>query len=319
MDYFNTAKGEEIKVNGYMDALKVDLVGPDGAPFQAQLNGLTVASNLSKSSFGFYVGQNTVELSNTQFTFGPQQAVLTVKGFEQKDSSETKDNNLSGRVDYKVAEIGYQGKPVGSAAMAVSMKNIDVPAAMVLTKLYQDKMQPVQAAQAAGQPIPELQLSEAEQVLAQANVDLLLAAKPQVALENLALKTANGESRFNLVVDLTKPSTMELPPVELAKQMITLLDANLTLSKPMISDIAALQAQIGGVTDPKAIEQQSQMASEMVSGMAVGTQLATLEGNDILAKLHYANNEVTFNGQKMTVEQFIGGVLGKLGAVSGAQ
>ena len=61
------------------------------------------------------------------------------------------------------------------------------------------------------------------------------------------------------------------------------------------------------------------MASEMVSGMAVGTQLATLEGNDILAKLHYANNEVTFNGQKMTVEQFIGGVLGKLGAVSGAQ
>ncbi len=177
----------------------------------------------------------------------------------------------------------------------------------------------MQAAQAAGQPIPELQLSEAEQVLAQANVDLLLAAKPQVALENLSLKTANGESRFNLVVDLTKPSTMELPPVELAKQMITLLDANLTLSKPMIADVAALQAQIGGVTDPKAIEQQAQMASEMVSGMAVGTQLATLEGNDILAKLHYANNEVTFNGQKMTVEQFIGGVLGKLGAVSGAQ
>lgn len=198
-------------------------------------------------------------------------------------------------------------------------KNIDVPSTMVLTKLYQDKMQPVQAAQAAGQPIPELQLSEAEQVLAQANVDLLLAAKPQVALENLSLKTANGESRFNLVVDLTKPSTMELPPVELAKQMITLLDANLTLSKPMIADVAALQAQIGGVTDPKAIEQQAQMASEMVSGMAVGTQLATLEGNDILAKLHYANNEVTFNGQKMTVEQFIGGVLGKLGAVSGAQ
>ena len=203
--------------------------------------------------------------------------------------------------------------------MAVSMKNIDVPSAMVLTKLYQEKMQPVQAAQAAGQPIQELQLSEAEQALAQANVDLLLAAKPQVALENLSLKTANGESRFNLVVDLTKPSTMELPPVELAKQMITLLDTNLTLSKPMISDIAALQAQIGGVTDPKAIEQQSQMASDMASDMAVGMQLATLEGNDILAKLHYANNEVTFNGQKMTVEQFIGFVMAKAGAVSGAQ
>jgi uncharacterized protein YdgA (DUF945 family) len=42
-------------------------------------------------------------------------------------------------------------------------------------------------------------------------------------------------------------------------------------------------------------------------------------GTDIVSKLHYANNEVTFNGQKMTVEQFIGFVLGKFGAVNGAQ
>ena len=203
--------------------------------------------------------------------------------------------------------------------MAVSVKNIDVPSGLLLTKLYQDKMQPVQAAAAAGQPVPELQLTEAEQTLAEANVNQLLAAKPQVALENLSLKTTHGESKFNLVLDLTKPSSMELPPVELGKQIIALLDANLTLSKPMIGDIAALQAQAGGVTDPKAIEQQSQMAAEMVSGMAVGTQLATLVGNDVVSKLHYANNEVTFNGQKMTVEQFIGFVLAKAGAMSGAQ
>lgn len=319
LDFANTAKGEKVKVDGYMDDLKVSLIDPDGAPFQAHLNGLTLASNLSKSSFGFYVGQNTIELSNTTLTVGAQPMVLTLKGFEQKDSSETTGNNLAGRVDYKIDEIAYQGKAVGSAAMSVSMKNIDVPSTLALTKLYQDKLQPVQAASAAGQPAPDVQLTEAEQLLAQANVDLLLAAKPHVALENLSVKTAHGESRFSLVVDMAKPSSMELPPVELGKQIITLLDANLKLSKPMIADVAALQAQIGGVTDPKAIEQQSQMASEMVSGMAVGTQLATVDGDNILSTLHYANNEVTFNGQKMTVEQFVGGVLGKLGGMSGAQ
>jgi hypothetical protein len=67
----------------------------------------------------------------------------------------------------------------------------------------------------------------------------VLAAKPQVALENLSLKTTHGESKFNLVLDLAKPASMELPPVELGKQMIALLDANLTLSKPMIADVAA--------------------------------------------------------------------------------
>ena len=319
LNFDSSAEGKKVKADGYMNSLKVAVVDANGSPFEAELAGLTVASNLEKSTFGFYTGQNTVELTDTKLTMGPQKAVLTLKGFEQKDTSETKDNNLAGRVDYKIDEIGYQGKPVGSAAMALSMKNVDVPSMLVLTKLYQDKMAPVQAAAAAGEPAPELQLSEAEQALADTNVNQLLSAKPQVAVENLSLKTTRGESKFNLIVDLAKPSSMELPPMELGKQIIALLDANLSLSKPMIADVAALQAQLAGVTAPEAIEQQSQMASEMVSGVAVGTQLATLVGSDVVSKLHYANNEVTFNGQKMTVEQFLTFVMSKVGAMSGAQ
>ena len=319
LNFDSSAEGKKVKADGYMNSLKVAVVDANGSPFEAELAGLTVASNLDKSTFGFYTGQNTVELTDTKLTMGPQKAVLTLKGFEQKDTSETKDNNLAGRVDYKIDEIGYQGKPVGSAAMALSMKNVDVPSMLVLTKLYQDKMAPVQAAAAAGKPAPELQLSEAEQALADANVSQLLSAKPQVAVENLSLKTTRGESKFNLIVDLAKPSSMELPPMELGKQIIALLDANLSLSKPMIADVAALQAQLAGVTEPEAIEQQSQLASEMVSGVAVGTQLATLVGSDVVSKLHYANNEVTFNGQKMTVEQFLTFVMSKVGAMSGAQ
>ncbi|SBW78129.1 hypothetical protein PVE_R1G0241 [Pseudomonas veronii 1YdBTEX2] len=319
LNFDSSAEGKKVKADGYMNSLKVAVVDANGSPFEAELAGLTVASNLEKSTFGFYTGQNTVELTDTKLTMGPQKAVLTLKGFEQKDTSDTKDNNLAGRVDYKIDEIGYQGKPVGSAAMALSMKNVDVPSMLVLTKLYQDKMAPVQAAAAAGEPVPELQLSDAEQALADTNVNQLLAAKPQVAVENLSLKTTGGESKFSLVVDLAKPSSMELPPLELGKQIIALLDANLSLSKPMIADVAALQAQLGGVTDPEAIEQQSQMASEMISGMAVGTQLATLVGSDVVSKLHYANNEVTFNGQKMTVEQFLSFVMSKVGAMGGAQ
>ena len=315
----SSAEGKKVKADGYMNSFKLTVTDANGAPFDVEFAGLTVASNVEKSAFGFYIGENTVELRDTKLTFGPQKAVLTLKGFEQKDSSEIKENNMDGRVDYKIDEIGYQGKPVGSAAMALSLKNIDVPSSLVLTKLYQDKMQPVQAAAAAGKPVPELQLTDAERVLVEVNLNQMLAAKPHLALENLSLKTTHGESTFNLALDLAKPTSMELPPVELGKQMIALLDANLNLSKPMIADVAALQAQVSGVTDPQAIEQQSQMVSDMVSAMAVGTQLATLVGSDVVSKLHYANNEVTFNGQKMTVEQFIGFVIARVSAASGAQ
>ncbi|MNW09898.1 hypothetical protein D3C71_2070030 [compost metagenome] len=51
----------------------------------------------------------------------------------------------------------------------------------------------------------------------------------------------------------------------------------------------------------------------MFSSMAVGSQLAKLDGNNVVTKLHYANNQVEFNGQKMTVEEFVGFVMSKLG------
>ncbi|MBS7679094.1 DUF945 family protein, partial [Vibrio cholerae] len=102
LNFDSSAEGQKVKAEGFMNSLKVAAVDAEGAPFEAELAGLTVASNLEKTTFGFYTGQNTVELTDTKVTFGPQKAVLTLKGFEQKDSSETKDNNLAGRVDYKI-------------------------------------------------------------------------------------------------------------------------------------------------------------------------------------------------------------------------
>jgi uncharacterized protein YdgA (DUF945 family) len=87
----------------------------------------------------------------------------------------------------------------------------------------------------------------------------------------------------------------------------------------MIADVASVQAQIEGQTDAKVIAEQATMASDMVSSMAVGTQLATLDGNNIVSKLRYANYQVDFNGQKMSVEQFVGFVMNTLGGAGAVQ
>jgi uncharacterized protein YdgA (DUF945 family) len=163
------------------------------------------------------------------------------------------------------------------------------------------------------------ELTEVEVAQVKADLNKLLDAKPQIALENLSFNTANGESRVSLVVDLAKPQSMDLPPVEAAKQLIALLDFNLLLSKSMISDVASVQAQMEGQTDAKMIADQATMASEMVGSLATGTQLAILEGNNIVSKLRYANNQVDFNGQKMTVEEFVSLMMGKIGGAVGVQ
>ncbi|MEB2626803.1 DUF945 family protein, partial [Pseudomonas sp. YuFO8] len=66
LDFDSTAEGKKVKVDGYMNSLKLDVVDANGAPFNAEFAGLTVASNLEKSTFGFYTGQNTVELTDTK-------------------------------------------------------------------------------------------------------------------------------------------------------------------------------------------------------------------------------------------------------------
>jgi len=317
LEVSSNADAKKVKANGYMDSLKLVTVAEDQAPVQVELNGLTLASNLSKSSFGYYIGDNTLELTNTKTTFGVKQSVLNFKNFEMKNATEESGNSASGRADYKIGEVSFNDKAVGSAKMAMSLKNLDIPASLSLMQLYQTKLQPYEQAAAeaaeAGLPAPELNLTEAEEAKAKADIEALLAGGPQVALENLSFTTANGESRANLVLDLTKPQSLDLPADQLGRQLIALLDFNLQVSKPMIADLVGIQAQIEGQTDAKAIAEQASATANMFGAMAVGSQLATLDGTNIVTKLHYAANQVEFNGQKMTVEQFIGFVMGKLG------
>jgi len=55
----------------------------------------------------------------------------------------------------------------------------------------------------------------------------------------------------------------------------------------------------------------------MGSGMALGTGLLTLEGETLQSTLHYADNKVTFNGQDMSVEEFVTLVMSKTGGMGG--
>ena len=55
-----SAEAQKVKADGYMDSLVLTSVAEDESPVKVELNGLTLASNLAKSSFGYYLGDNTV-------------------------------------------------------------------------------------------------------------------------------------------------------------------------------------------------------------------------------------------------------------------
>ncbi|MFJ4064734.1 YdgA family protein [Pseudomonas sp. NPDC089996] len=299
-------EGKASKFHGSADRFEMKLVGEDHPPTSLELSGLKVGGNLAASKHdAVYVGNVDLLLAEAKATLGEKQQVLVLKGIEQ-NALQTLDgpDTVGGRVDYRVADITWDGRAVGSAQMGVSVKSLNAPALQSLSKWYQAHLPEFEAAQAAGQPVPEIQMDEAEKARFHGDLQQLLASRPKLAIENLAFRTANGESRFDLSMDFASPASFDLPPDQLSKQLITEVKSKLSLSKPMIGDLATLQALLEGQTDAQAIAAQSSQAGEMVGMMALQSGMATVQGNDVVSSLHYADGMVDFNGKKMTVEEF---------------
>ncbi|MFK0086427.1 YdgA family protein [Pseudomonas sp. NPDC090755] len=310
-----TKDAEQIKFSGGSANLSLDLVDADSAPLKLEFKGLNLVGDMSKTDFGFYVGTMNMGLGEVSATLGEQQKVLLMKHLEQNNEYRADGSKFSGTMVYKVGDINFDGKPVGAGEMTWSVKNIDIPATQALVALYQGYLPQLQEASAQGEGMPALPMSEAETAQMHANLQQVLAGKPQIALDNFSFKTANGESRFSLSVDLTKPASLELPADELYRQIVAQVQSKVSLSKPMIGDLAVLQARLEGQSDAQVLAQQASQAGEMVGMMAQQSQMATVKGNDILASLHYADGMVEFNGQKMTVEQFASLIQANLGAM----
>jgi len=306
MEVSGDKDGKASKFHGHADHLLMKLVSDDQPPATFALQGLKLGGNLAATAHdAIYVGNVDLQLAEAKVTLGPKQQVLLVKGLEQNALQTLEGpDTVGGRVTYKVGDISWDGRAVGKAQMAVSITSVNAPALQALSKWYQAHLAEFEAAAAAGQPVPQIQMDDAQKARFQGDLQKLLAAKPKVGVENLSFKTANGESRFNLSMGFAAPASFDLPPDQLSKQMITEVKGKLSLSKPMIGDLATLQALLDGQTDAQAIAMQSGQAGGMVGMMALQSGMATVQGDEVVSSLHYADGMVDFNGQKMTVEEF---------------
>ncbi|YCH20783.1 YdgA family protein [Pseudomonas sp. D1-3] len=314
LDIEASKNAKQVQVSGGMDSLL--LSSSDETPMQVDLRDLTLSSEQRLGSGDFYVGDSSIKLATAQIKVGDKPAVL-LNDLAQVGSLQESGTALHGQIGYDIGKISYDGKEIGGLRTLWAIKNFDSAALQSLIKLYQDKLVPVQQAQALGEEAPQLDLSAEDEARLKADLEKLLAGKPQLALDNFTLTTAHGQASLRVVLDLDKPESFELAPDELARQMIAKLEAKLSVAKAVIGDGVRIQAMVEGVTDAKAIEEQATMMTEMGSGMALGTGLVTLEGETLQSTLHYADNKVTFNGQDMSVEEFVTLVMSKTGGMGG--
>jgi uncharacterized protein YdgA (DUF945 family) len=309
--------GQKLEANGVLGSVDVTATSEEG-PVHLTLKDFSFNTGGTKGQSGFYLGHTDAKIASAEFQAAGQPAVQ-LKDFVNTSLLQEVEGNLNAQVTYDIGNISFDGNNIGAMQMLWKFGNFDIASTQALMKLYQEKVQPqAQAAAAVGETYTP-HLSPADQALVQAEVSKLLAAKPHIELEKLSLKTASGESQFNLSMDLGNPSALDQPGAELLKQLLTQLNAKLVLSKPMIKELAALRAKSAGLTDPAAIAQQADAAAESVGGMAVMLQLGKVEGDNIVSSLQYANDVVDFNGVKMSAQQFAAAMMGKFVMLNGGQ
>jgi uncharacterized protein YdgA (DUF945 family) len=305
-----SADGQKLEANGELGSIDIAATSEDG-PVLFSVKGLTFNTGGTKGQSGFYLGHSDAKVASATFQAAGRPPIQ-FQNFVNTSLLQEIEGNLNAQVSYEVGTISFDGRDIGSAQMLWKFSNFDTASTNALLQIYQDKIQPqVQAAAAVGESFTP-HLSPADQALVQAQVGKLLSAKPHIELEKLSLKTANGESHFNLSMDLANPKSLDQPGSTLLKQLLTQLDAKLVLSKPMIQDLATVQAKSVGQTDAAVIAQQAQGAAESVGGLAIMLQVGKVEGDNIVSSVHYADDVVDFNGEKMSAQQFAAAMMGKV-------
>ena len=309
-----SADAEKLKVTGKLDNLQLNVSSKEG-PVSIEIKGLTFDTGGTKGQSGLYLGHSNLKIDSTGFQVVGKQPVL-IKNFVNTNLAQEEGGNLAMQINYDLGMISYNGKDIGSSHLGFRLSGFNALSTRALYQFYQEQVLPQQQAAAQARLPFQLKLSPADEQLMKSELSRFLAGKPHIELEKLSLKTANGESHVSLAVDLTDPGSLDKPGSDTVIKTIGQLKAQVLLSKPMINDVATLQAGFEGQTDARAIAEQAAAASDMLSAMATMLQLARVEGNNIVSDLHYANGMVDFNGQKMTLQQFMATVMVKVGALS---
>jgi len=313
-----SSNSEKYQVQGTMGSLQVDAVS-NGLPVHAVVTDLSFNSGGVKGRSGLYLGHTDAKSGQIVLQISDKPA-LEFKDFSSNSLSQEVEGSLSGELAYQVGMIRYGDHDIGSSQMSWKISNFDTAASLALTRLYQSRILPqarlANQAKAMGQPY-KLQLSPADQQQILSQLTALLAGKPHIELENLSLKTPHGESHVSLAIDLANPGPFAQPPADLYKKAIGQLDLKVLLSKPMISDLVAVQAAMQGAPgDAALIARQATDFSDTVGGMAVMFNLAKVDGSNIVSDLHYADNVVDFNGAKMPPEQFVAQMMAEFARVA---
>jgi len=294
--------------------------GPNefGQTEQVSFQGVSLKGTSHASQFDVNLGDQTLTMKQFKLAVDGKDTVA-LDGFNLVSKFGEQGANIGGQVDYTMDALKVQGNDFGAGKLTLKIDKLDGKSLKEFADRYnQQTMAMLQQGQSLDPAAYEQQTTD---ILVQ-NLPLLLKGNPTISIAPLSWKNSKGESSFTLDLALTDPAQAGSPaesPDQLLARSVKKLDANLTIPVAMATETTAQTALLQGYS----AEEAQKLAQQQVQGMAAMGQmfkLTTQKDGVIGSSFHYADNQVDLNGNKMSLQEFIGmfGLLAAPAAEDGA-
>ena len=302
--------GSDVRMDGELAEIDIDLQRSDsGQPVQVSLRGIGLSADKQDYDDGFGFGPSAITLQRMEIKAGDEPAVV-IQQASVEEALSRGSRGLDQTIGYRIGEVSAKGQTFRNLALVFSLRNLEESSLKALVASYKDILD-----QSATPQESFAGMTSAQQQELQARALQLLEHKPTLALDEFGFETAHGAARLSVVLDLQSPSAEAFTPDAMITSMLASLKADAGVDRNLVRDIAGLVVQNNardGQLDQAALQQETEAATELFSGMALNTGWSRLEGERLVSSLHYANDKVTFNGREMSVPEFLGFAFGSV-------
>lgn len=299
--------GKAISLSGEAQSGRIDAVNEYNQKVQLTFNNLKTDGSSTLASFGERVGNQKLSLEKMTISVeGKELALLEGMEISGKSDLVNDGKTINSQLDYSLNSLKVQNQDLGSGKLTLKVGQIDGEAWHQFSQQYNAQTQAL-LAQPEIANNPELYQEKVTEAFFSA-LPLMLKGDPVITIAPLSWKNSQGESALNLSLFLKDPATTKEAPQTLAQEVdrsVKSLDAKLTIPVDMATEFMTQVAKLEGYQE----DQAKKLAKQQVEGASAMGQmfrLTTLQDNTITTSLQYANGQITLNGQKMPLEDFVG-------------
>ncbi|CNI05533.1 putative GTP-binding protein YdgA [Yersinia frederiksenii] len=291
----------DVKMSGTSDSLVFTSKNQWDQLEQFTLQGLALKSDSNVGKFDLSIGDQQLGIKQMSFSIDGKETA-TLVGFNLNTQLGETDKDLNGKLTYTLDALKIQDNDFGSGKLVFTFDHLDGQGLKQFTNAYNQQV--MKAFQAGENLDPDVYQQQMADMLI-ANIPSLLKGNPTMSIAPLSWKNAKGESTFTLNIALTDPAQAKASDEPLLAQSVKKVDAALTIPMPMATEMTTQAARLQGYSP----EEAQKLAQQQVQGIAAMGQmfkLTTTKDDVISSTIQYADNQVNLNGQKMSLQEFVG-------------